>query len=104
VTASEAGLTLITASVFVIDNNPTSGGFTGLRCFLAVNGSAQLPRKTLTLRDTGDGFYPDSQSVTLLGRQALSAGDVVGVACDPNDSDVSEASGDASLELARGSS
>jgi hypothetical protein len=98
VTASEAGLTLSTATVNAIDADGTSGGVTILSCFTLVNGGGT--GHSIALRDNGEtGFRADQQSMTLLSRLTLAAGDVVSVRCDADAGDTNEAFANAQLML-----
>jgi hypothetical protein len=67
VTADEAGLNVVIATVELADRDPFAGGPTSVGC--QINGlPGQGPGDVATLVDTGDTFDGDRKSFTLIGR------------------------------------
>jgi hypothetical protein len=80
VTAQEAGLTLMTASVILADKDGTTGGSTAVNCFLKVNADVGVTYEQ-AVSDNGSAAYGNTDGQTLLDRQTLAAGDLVHVQC-----------------------
>jgi hypothetical protein len=101
VTAEQAGLNTIVASITAADRDGASGGVTGLACVVWVGDVGT--NVAITLRDNGetDAGRADRQSVTVPGLQTLAAGDVVKVECAAHDGDEGETEGSVSFLLQR---
>jgi hypothetical protein len=100
VTAEEAGLSVLIATVELLDRDPTAGGATSITCFISgLQDSASEGVATLT--DTGDAtlLHRDITTITLIGRGTLTEGDTVFIGCESFAGDNDEAAGSADLLL-----
>lgn len=98
VTAGEAGLNVVIATVEFLDRDPFAGGPTSVGC--QINGlPGSGPADVATLVDTADQFDGDRESITLIGRGTVAAGDVLFVSCESFVNDDNEAGGTANLLL-----
>ena len=81
-----------------VDRDPFAGGPTSVGC--QINGlPGSGPADVATLVDTGDQFDGDRESITLIGRGTVAAGDVLFVSCESFVNDDNEAGGTANLLL-----
>jgi len=96
VTASEAGLTILTEYLEVFDTDGTSGGTTTVFCLPAINGGGGAT--AVRVSDNGSQSFGDTSSNTNVRRVTLKTGDVVSVSCEaPFNNDGGEANAQVDL-------
>ncbi len=101
VTADEAGLNVVIATVELLDRDPNAGGATSVGCHVGGLQSPNEPADVATLVDTGDPsfLHRDRETITLIGRGTLNGGDTLFVGCESFAGDDDEATGTAQLLL-----